>query len=62
MVIPPRFSASRFWEDIKKYRVTWYTAVPTIHQILLSRADTDSIPVGKSRAVTSSQRNNNDRA
>ena len=30
-----RFSASSFWADIKKYHITWYTAVPTIHQILL---------------------------
>lgn len=32
-----RFSASTFWEDMKKYRATWYTAVPTIHQIILDR-------------------------
>lgn len=30
-----RFSASTFWSDIKDNKVTWYTAVPTIHQILL---------------------------
>ncbi|KAH8952087.1 hypothetical protein BDL97_09G066300 [Sphagnum fallax] len=30
-----RFSASSFWKDIKTNSVTWYTAVPTIHQILL---------------------------
>lgn len=30
-----RFSASSFWKDIKANNVTWYTAVPTIHQILL---------------------------
>ncbi|XP_055826764.1 probable CoA ligase CCL9 [Solanum dulcamara] len=32
-----RFSASTFWSDMKKYNATWYTAVPTIHQILLDR-------------------------
>ncbi|XP_009601805.1 probable CoA ligase CCL9 [Nicotiana tomentosiformis] len=32
-----RFSASTFWPDMKKYNATWYTAVPTIHQILLDR-------------------------
>ncbi|GBG84849.1 hypothetical protein CBR_g39225 [Chara braunii] len=31
-----RFSATTFWHDIATYGVTWYTAVPTIHQILLS--------------------------
>ncbi|KAG9136125.1 hypothetical protein Leryth_003747 [Lithospermum erythrorhizon] len=32
-----RFSASSFWADMKKYNATWYTAVPTIHQIILDR-------------------------
>lgn len=36
-----RFSAHTFWEDIEDVRATWYTAVPTIHQILLERAKTD---------------------
>ena len=33
-----RFSAHTVWEDIAAARATWYTAVPTIHRILLSRA------------------------
>ncbi|HWF27975.1 MAG TPA: FadD7 family fatty acid--CoA ligase [Mycobacterium sp.] len=36
-----RFSAHTFWDDIEAVRATWYTAVPTIHQILLERAETD---------------------
>ncbi|RWR91837.1 oxalate--CoA ligase [Cinnamomum micranthum f. kanehirae] len=32
-----RFSASSFWSDMRAYNATWYTAVPTIHQILLDR-------------------------
>ncbi|XP_059667085.1 oxalate--CoA ligase [Cornus florida] len=32
-----RFSASTFWSDMRKYNATWYTAVPTIHQIVLDR-------------------------
>lgn len=32
-----RFSASTFWTDMRTYGATWYTAVPTIHQILLER-------------------------
>lgn len=32
-----KFSATTFWDDIISTGVTWYTAVPTIHQILLSR-------------------------
>ncbi|KAD4584857.1 hypothetical protein R6Q59_036361 [Mikania micrantha] len=32
-----RFSATTFWSDMNKYNATWYTAVPTIHQIILDR-------------------------
>jgi len=34
-----KFSAQVFWTDIKAHAITWYTAVPTIHQILLARAE-----------------------
>jgi len=44
IVVPPRFSASAFWPAVKAYRATWYTAVPTIHQVLLTRADEDQAP------------------
>jgi acyl-CoA synthetase (AMP-forming)/AMP-acid ligase II len=33
-----RFSASTFWTEMAGVGATWYTAVPTIHQILLQRA------------------------
>eukprot|EP01112_Ceratiomyxa_fruticulosa_P011856 TRINITY_DN3259_c0_g1_i1.p1 TRINITY_DN3259_c0_g1~~TRINITY_DN3259_c0_g1_i1.p1 ORF type:complete len:519 (-),score=97.51 TRINITY_DN3259_c0_g1_i1:31-1587(-) len=39
LVIPPRFSASTFWKHTKEYNVTWYSAVPTIHQVLLLREE-----------------------
>ncbi|CAI5484894.1 unnamed protein product [Closterium sp. Yama58-4] len=32
-----RFSASTFWDEVVQSGATWYTAVPTMHQILLSR-------------------------
>ena len=35
IIIPPRFSASEFWSVFTKHSANWYTAVPTIHQILL---------------------------
>ena len=34
-VVPPKFSASEFWDHFIQYKANWYTAVPTIHQILL---------------------------
>jgi len=33
-----KFSAQVFWNDVKAHGATWYTAVPTIHQILLARS------------------------
>uniref|UniRef100_A0A7N0ZYV3 Oxalate--CoA ligase n=1 Tax=Kalanchoe fedtschenkoi TaxID=63787 RepID=A0A7N0ZYV3_KALFE len=39
-----RFSATTFWPDMKKSNATWYTAVPTIHQIILDRHSTSPEP------------------
>src|SRR5699024_11010845 len=41
VVVPPRFSATEFWSDIKKFGATWYTAVPTIHHIVLQTCADD---------------------
>ncbi len=43
-IVAPRFSGSHFWESFRKYRATWFTAVPTIHEILLERAERDGAP------------------
>jgi len=39
-----RFSAHTFDDDLDAAGATWFTAVPTIHQILLGRKDTDADP------------------
>jgi acyl-CoA synthetase (AMP-forming)/AMP-acid ligase II len=44
LVVPSRFSAGAFWPAVRAHRVTWYSAVPTIHQVLLNRADVDGAP------------------
>ena len=36
-----RFSAHTFWDDMRAVAGTWFTAVPTIHQILLQRTARD---------------------
>src|SRR2546430_8260669 len=38
VVVPPKFNPLSFWPTVRDYRATWYSAVPTIHQVLLSRA------------------------
>eukprot|EP00808_Paulinella_micropora_P027665 g78866.t1 len=44
VVIPRKFSASVFWEQFSKYKCTWYSAVPTIHQILLASPIPKPVP------------------
>ncbi|CAI5963754.1 unnamed protein product [Closterium sp. NIES-64] len=46
-----RFSASTFWDEVVQSGATWYTAVPTMHQILLSRHRSHGPPTlsGKSQ-------------
>lgn len=53
LVIPPRFSASRFWGEQRDSGATWYSAVPTIHQILLARADDEGAPHESFRLIRS---------
>jgi acyl-CoA synthetase (AMP-forming)/AMP-acid ligase II len=53
VVVPPKFSAGTFWPTASRYRATWYSAVPTIHQILLGRAEQDSAPHGGLRFIRS---------
>jgi oxalate---CoA ligase len=39
LVCPDGFSALEFWRWVETYHPTWYSAVPTMHQLLLARAD-----------------------
>jgi acyl-CoA synthetase (AMP-forming)/AMP-acid ligase II len=39
VVVPAKFSPLSFWRVAKEHGVTWYSAVPTLHQLLLARAD-----------------------
>jgi acyl-CoA synthetase (AMP-forming)/AMP-acid ligase II len=44
LIMPPRFSASDFWRDFVAHKANWYTAVPTMHQILLRGALPSPMP------------------
>lgn len=44
MVVPTKFSASDFWKDFIAHKANWYTAVPTIHQILLKNPTPNPLP------------------
>ncbi|KAI8096486.1 uncharacterized protein BX664DRAFT_355844 [Halteromyces radiatus] len=53
-VIPNRFSASHFWTDFMDNGCNWYTAVPTIHQILLRNPPTQVPKIRFIRSCSSS--------
>ncbi|KAL4775469.1 hypothetical protein BDW60DRAFT_120803 [Aspergillus nidulans var. acristatus] len=44
VIVPTKFSAHQFWSDFIEYKANWYSAVPTIHQILLKSPLPDPIP------------------
>ena len=37
VVVPSKFDPLTFWPALDQHRATWYSAVPTIHQMLLMR-------------------------
>src|ERR671936_1107208 len=45
----PGFNALRFFHWLDEVRPTWYTAVPTMHQAILSRAPRHREELGRSR-------------
>ena len=52
-IVPSRFSASNFWPVAREHAATWFSGVPTMHQILLTRADSDNAPRGVFRFMRS---------
>jgi acyl-CoA synthetase (AMP-forming)/AMP-acid ligase II len=44
VIVPPKFSAHEFWSDFITYNANWYSAVPTIHQILLKSPLPNPVP------------------
>src|SRR5215831_9658921 len=49
VIAPPRFNPLSFWSTGRDHRVSWYSAVPTIHQVLLARSKTGARPAGAER-------------
>jgi acyl-CoA synthetase (AMP-forming)/AMP-acid ligase II len=41
VVVPGKFNPLSFWRVAQEYGATWYSAVPTLHQLLLARANPD---------------------
>jgi len=50
VVVPAKFNPMSFWRVAGDYGATWYSAVPTLHQLLLARAGSaKSKPQGAER-------------
>jgi acyl-CoA synthetase (AMP-forming)/AMP-acid ligase II len=41
LVVPSKFNPLSFWRTVRDHRVSWYSAVPTIHNLLLARSGTE---------------------
>jgi len=46
VVVPPRFNPLTFWGIVRDHRISWYSAVPTIHQVLIARTKPGAKPAG----------------
>jgi acyl-CoA synthetase (AMP-forming)/AMP-acid ligase II len=42
VVVPTQFSPLSFWQTAEEHGATWYSAVPTIHQLLLAQGKKDA--------------------
>ena len=56
LVCTPGFDASQFFEWLERFRPTWYTAVPTMHQAILEhvQAHHDAVARARLRLIRSS--------
>lgn len=46
---PPGFLAPRFFDWLEQFGPTWYSAVPTVHQAILDRAEANTAIIERSR-------------
>ena len=44
VIAPRRFTPQRFWRQAREHRATWLSAGPTLHQMILERADEGGAP------------------
>jgi acyl-CoA synthetase (AMP-forming)/AMP-acid ligase II len=49
VVVPGKFNPLSFWRVARDHGVTWYSAVPTLHQLLLARAVAGSETAGSEK-------------
>jgi acyl-CoA synthetase (AMP-forming)/AMP-acid ligase II len=53
VVVPTKFNALSFWRTVREHRVTWYSGVPTMHQLLMARTHHKPAEAGTLRFIRS---------
>ncbi len=53
VVVPTKFNALSFWRTVREHRVTWYSGVPTMHQLLMARTHHKPVEADTLRFVRS---------
>jgi acyl-CoA synthetase (AMP-forming)/AMP-acid ligase II len=53
VVVPNKFNPMSFWRTVREQGVTWYSCVPTIHQLSVARLDSKPEGIDKLRFVRS---------
>jgi len=53
VVLPTKFNPLAFWRMVREYHVTWYSGVPTMHQLVLARTREKPAEVGSLRFIRS---------
>jgi acyl-CoA synthetase (AMP-forming)/AMP-acid ligase II len=53
VVVPAKFNALSFWRTVKEHQVTWYSGVPTMHQLLLARTHQKPVEAASLRFIRS---------
>jgi len=53
LVVPTKFNALSFWRTVREHGVTWYSGVPTMHQLLLARTHHKPIEAASLRFIRS---------
>ena len=53
VVVPGKFNPMSFWRTVRDYGVTWYSCVPTIHQLSTARLNSKPEGIEKLRFVRS---------
>ena len=49
VVVPGKFNPLSFWRVARDHGATWYSAVPTLHQLLLARVEAGRAEAGRRR-------------